>query len=266
MHPMSKDRIGTAAVRRTNQVYLEQVCRCQRLDCGCAYFKPEYPRLPSCNVVSDVLLTSAESDPWEQVEAFYRDRSLTCFRWVPALGQPPDGVEELLAPHGFQRNETIALVLPPEIDCRLDERFRILGARAMRRAYSRVVAERSREVPQLADDLAAVQLERLNDPQYDGFVALLDDEPVGMVAVFQVGEIGRICDLYVMPPQRHRGVARALLSYALVTARRWGLQPICAQVDAENAAGRALLAKLGFQESGTIVSFWRPDAPHIADS
>jgi GNAT superfamily N-acetyltransferase len=263
---MSKDPIAIAAVRRTNQVYLEQVCRCQRLDCGCAYFNPESPRLPSCNVVGEVLLTSAERDPWEQVEGFYRDKNLTCFRWVPALDQPPDAVEELLAPHGFQRSETIALVLPPEVDCRLDERFRILGARAMRRAYTRVVGERSREVPQLADDLAAVQLERLNDPQYDGFVALLDDEPVGIAAVFQVGEIGRICDLYVAPSQRQRGAARALLSYAVVTARRWGLQPICAQVDAENDGGRALLAKLGFQESGAVVSFWRPDAPHIPDS
>ena len=265
MHSMSKDPIATAAVRRTNQVYFEQVCRCRLLDCGCAYFNPEYPRLASCNFVGEVLLASAGSDPWEQVESFYRDKNLTCFRWVPALDQPADAVGELLAPHEFQRNETVALVLPPESDCQLDERFRILGARAMRRAYTRVVAERSREVLELADDLTAVQLERLNNPQYDGFVALLDDEPVGIVTVFQVGEIGRICDLYVMPAQRHGGVARALLSYAVVTARRWALQPICAQVGAENAAGRALLAKLGFQESGTIVSFCRPDTPQIPD-
>ena len=81
-----------------------------------------------------------------------------------------------------------------------------------------------------------------------------------------MGLIRRTCDLYVIPPQRHRGVASALLSYAVVTARRWAFQPICAQVEAENAAGRALLTKLGFRESGTIVSFCRPDTRYIPDA
>jgi len=265
MGRMSDHALSVSAVRRTNQVYFEQVSRREQLDCAYAYHNADYARVPICNFVGEVLLGAAEGDPWRQVEAFYGERRLMCYRWIPAAEQPADAVEGLLAPHGFERRETIALLMRPDVECRADERFRILGARAMRRAYTEVVSERSREVPQLSAELTAVHLERLNDPQYDGFVALRGDEPVGMVAVFQVGEIGRICDLYVIPAHRRRGAGTALFHHAALTAQRWSLHPICAQVGVENVIGRALYAKSGFEEGGTIVSFVRAGTPQIPD-
>jgi GNAT superfamily N-acetyltransferase len=263
---MSENPLALASVRRSNQVYSEQVGRRRLLDCGCAYYNRDYPRVPLCNFVGEVVLDVAGGDPWRQVEDFYGEQNLTCFCWVPALDQPPEPLGALLAPHGFERREKIALILRPDVAGAYDERFRILSARAMRRAYTAVLEERSREVAGLADDLAAVHLERLNDPQYDGFVALLDDEPVGIVSVFQVGEIGRICDLYAAPARRQQGVGTALFNHAVLTARRWALRPICAQVAAENVIGRALLAKAGFEEGGTIVSFCRRGVPQMPES
>ena len=112
--------------------------------------------------------------------------------------------------------------------------------------------------------MQASGLERLNDPQYDAFVALRDDQPVGAVALYQVGEIGRIVDLYVCLGARRAGIASCLLNYVVAASRRWELRPLCTQVAAENVAARALLGKLGFEEGGTIVGFWRQGAVAIA--
>ncbi len=107
----------------------------------------------------------------------------------------------------------------------------------------------------------SLHLQRLNDPQYDALVAMVDEQPAGFVAVHQVGEIGRIRDLYVLPQRRRQGIATAMLHYAVATAQRWLLRPICAQAPAADPAGRALFEKLDFEEAGTLVRFRLADTP-----
>lgn len=252
---MSGLSLATAAVRRSNQTYLEQVSRSVPLSCGVAYFNPDHPQVPGCNLLGEVQLDDRTPDPFAAVQSFYNDRQLTCFGWVPASGQDPGPVGRLLEPHGYRRCESFSYSLAQASPVPGTGRLRILGARAMRRAYTRMIALRSAAHADLADELTAIQLERLNDPQYDGFVALLDDEPVGVVSVYQVGEIGRLCDLYVAPGRRRRGVATALLGHAIQTARRWGLHPICMQVAAPNAAARSLVQQTGFEPGDTIVAY-----------
>lgn len=263
---MSGNPLAASAVRRSNQVYYEQVAGRETIACGYAYYSSDYPRVAACNFLGEVLLDDDTPNPSALVDEFYADRGLECHRWAPAAGQSPEQVERLLAPDVFERRESIALLFPPNADYRLDARVRVLGARAMRRAYTAIVGQRSAAQPDLADDLTAVQLERLNDPQYDGFVALLDDEPVGICSVFQVGEIGRICDVFVVEKLRRRGVGAAMVSYAVMTARRWSLRPICAEVPADDEPARALFRKLGFEEGGVIVSFRRRTASEVRAS
>jgi GNAT superfamily N-acetyltransferase len=255
---MSRVSTATAAVRRSNQTYLEQVSQSVSLSCGVAYFNPAHPRVPGCNLLGEVLLDDGTPDPVALVQSFYDERHLTCFGWIPAADQDPEAVGRLLEPRGYQRCEKLTYLFPPGGTVSGEEGVRILGARAMRRAYTRMIAERSAEHDDLSDDLTAVQLERLNDPQYDGFVALFEDEPVGIVSVYQVGEIGRVCDLYVARGRRGRGVATALLGQAIQTARRWGLRPICMEVAAQNVPARSLVEKTGFEPGDTIVAYMDP--------
>lgn len=264
MRGMADTDIATAAVRRSNQQYYEQICRRETLDCGYAYYSAEYAHLPECNFLGEVSFRLADSDAFEKVEAFYREKGLTCACWVPAADQPPDEVAQVLAPHGFARRESIAMLHdgsrpPPDGN----ESLRVIGARAMRRAYTRICTERFADCQPPTDEFVAAQLERLNDPQYDAFVAMLADESAGTITVHQVGEIGRIRDIFVVPALRRRGVSHALVAFALTTAARWSLRTICTAVSTENTIGRTLLTRVGFAEGGTIVSFCRPNVGEI---
>jgi GNAT superfamily N-acetyltransferase len=261
---MSGPSDAAAAVRRSNQTYFEQVSQRATLSCGYAYFNTDFPRLPTCNFMGEVLLDEDTPDPLSAVRYFYSGLGLHCYRWIPADGQDPDAVGQLVEPLGLQRHESMTYSVPPQREYPIDERIRAVGARAMRRAYTRVIAERSAEHLDLADDLTAVQLQRLNDPQYDAFVGLIDDEPVGVISVYQVGAIGRLCDLCVCEPHRRKGIATALLSFAIQTARRWALRPICIEVSARNTAARALVEQAGFEQGSPIISFAEPGVAEVA--
>lgn len=263
MPGMSLEAVASAAVRRSDQVYFEQTARRETIGCGYAYTQPAFPRLASCNFVGELVLESSAEEACVEVDSYFAAAGLTCLRWIPAAGQPVEPLAAELERRGCQRRETWACLLAEETGAGLDERVRVLGARAMRRAYTHVVTARAAVHPEMREELIAVQLERLNDPQYDAFVGLAGEQPVGMITVFQVGQIGRLCDLYVLPQARRCGYGLALLRYAIATARRWSLRPICAQVEATNMAGRSLLRRAGFQEGGTLVSYCHPQAVEV---
>lgn len=266
---MHANPAAIAAVRRSNQQYFEQVSRRETIGCGYAYVNVEHPRVPACNFLGEFLLDAADPDLLGTVAGFFSNQGATCFGYVPAAQQDVAPVEQLLSPRGFQRRDIIASILPatadpgaPATNAASPGHPHFVGARAMRRAYLRLIAERSATGDE-PDETALTQIhgERLNDPQYDAFVAFDPggDEPIGTVTVYQVGEIGRICDLYVARGRRRQNVGRALLAHAAQTARRWALRPICAAVSAKNTAGRALLGAAGFEEGGVIAEFWRSD-------
>lgn len=269
----------TAAVRRTSQQYFEQVSERTTLSCGYAYTNPAYPHVPGCNFIGEVMLDEDTPDPVATVGAFFHSRGVECYQWVPAAIQDDDEVARLVEPLGFRRRLRRVFVMP---DVPLGEEaakgtLRIVGGRAMRRAYTAVIHARSEELPQrtreiqpavraeLAAELARVQLERLDDPQYDAFVALRGDEPVGVISVYQVGSIGRLCDLYVVPHHRRQRVATALLRFAIGTARRWSLRPICMQAAADNRPALALLERAGFDEASAITTFTRPEVVEVGE-
>jgi GNAT superfamily N-acetyltransferase len=256
---MGSSSIATNAVRRSNQQCFEQLSQRATLDCGEAYYSTRYADLPFCNFVAEVSLAQVAGVAFETVEAFYRKKELRCYIWIPAADQSVNEVARLLAPHGFTCRETIAMVHTGlRAALRTDERIRIVGARALRRAYTSVITQRFAESRQSTASLVNAQLERLNDPHYEAFVALIGNEPAGTITVHQVGEIGRIRDVYVIPELRRRGVSLAMLDYALASAVRWASKPICTAISAENTIGRTLLTREGFKEGGTIVSFSRP--------
>jgi len=257
---MSLQHVAETAIRRSNQVYFEQVASRETIDLGYAYTNAAFPSLAECNFLGEVLLDEDRASAFDRVERWFAERGATCQRWVPCAEQNPDEVEAVVAPRGMVRRTTRvyafeALDAPPPA-----EELRVLSGRAMRRAYQSLVAERAAEVGGPADSRAQMHAERLDDPQYEPLVALLDERPAGIAALFQVGPIGRICDVWVAPAARRRGVARGLVTHAVRTAVRWALRPLCAASAEDDAAGRGLLAATGFTEFGTMTHFERPGA------
>lgn len=255
---MAENPAIVTAVRRCDQVYFEQVSQRQTLACGYAYTNGRHPSLPECNFIGEVLLDADTPDPLSVVEEHFGACGSVCDKWAPAAVQPAEPVARLLAPLGFERRECVVYGYEPQRPPSPEGRLRILSARAMRRAYTAMVHARAAPHAAHAEALAEIQLERLNDPQYDAFVGLDGDAPVAMGALMQVGAIGRVCDLYVAPEARGRGFGREMLASLLQTALRWALHPVCARAAAQDAAAAALLESAELRACGRIATFVRP--------
>lgn len=96
----------------------------------------------------------------------------------------------------------------------------------------------------------------VNAPDASPLLALLDGEPAGMALFWFRRRLGHtrfqgwLSDLYVRPAARRRGIGRALLRACIA---EWQLRQgdsLMLEVATDNAAGRALYASLGFQETG----------------
>jgi ribosomal protein S18 acetylase RimI-like enzyme len=81
------------------------------------------------------------------------------------------------------------------------------------------------------------------------FVAETDGRPVGFALGRARPPVGRLTDLYVVPPARRRGVAAALVRELLEAFRARGLEHVDLEVDLENAEARAVYRRWGFRET-----------------
>lgn len=241
-----------SAIRRSDQAWCAQLATGDPLTFGVAYVAPEFSALSQVNQLRDVWL--ADVDPagvYALAENYFAARKSRCTRWVPAADQPVEPVEAILAPHGWRRVEQIVWTLPAGAG--LNETsgdLRILPARAMRRAYSTTFVDAS-------PDAGAAAQQRMDDANLDAFVAVRDGEPLGRMGYFEVGDIARLADLYVLPAHRRKGVGTALVDHFAQLARRLLPKLVVAACDADDADAAAFLRHCGLIESGTATEFVR---------
>ncbi len=252
-----------SAVRRASQVHYEQMCERRTLSCGIAFYSHPYAALPWMNQVREVVLPPGRTmqEAYDEVEACFAELGLACQRWVPAATQAPEPLEEFLAARGFitERRLTMLLVRAAEFTPRPD--VRILPARAMRKAYAELVGSDTRYAPDFREDLVASHLDRLDDPQYDLFVAQLEGRLVGRGALFQVGDIARVENLVVDEAYRGQGIGRTLMAHLTALARRLAMRSTCLEVIGDEARLRRLYESCGFEAGPTYVQFQKPPAP-----
>lgn len=133
--------------------------------------------------------------------------------------------------------------------------IRVLPARAMKKAY-RATFDGSRDAA--SAEAVRAGIARLDDPNYDSFVAMVGDVPAGRAAYLEVGDIARLADVFVLPEFRRRGVGRALAARFAQLARRLTPRVAVASCDCEDAAAVAFLERCGFAAVGTLTAFDRP--------
>lgn len=86
------------------------------------------------------------------------------------------------------------------------------------------------------------------DPEFFGFLLL------GLVA-----DEAEIMTLVVAPKHRRRGIARALLEQAIITAKASGAASLFLEVSTENAAATALYTTFGFEETGRRPGYYQSE-------
>ncbi len=250
-----------SAVRRADQAFYEQIAQIESLDFGVAFTSGAFPNSPEANQFREVQLGSTPiAEVFESAERFYAQRNLTCFRWTPALNEPLDTYDAFLPAHGFTRRDRLALAMtdwpaaaPP------DPAIRIIPARAMRKSFRATFLDPgdtrwSAESKALLADEAE---ERLNDANYDCFVAMYKDQPAGRIAYHEVGDIAALRDLYVITAHRRQSVGRALLAHVITLAKRLAPRVFVASLPADDAPASRYLERAGFKLAGTTAEFDR---------
>lgn len=94
--------------------------------------------------------------------------------------------------------------------------------------------------------------EELFNPCAHFFVARCDNEVVGYLGCHLIAGEGYITNIAVFPAHRRQGVARQLLTTAMMLP----LSRLCLEVRASNTAAIALYQSLGFVEDGRRPRFY----------
>ncbi len=254
------ERSTAGSILRSTQAWCAQLCEKQTLTHGIAYYSEQFAALPQANQFREVVVdsTAALSEALAEADEWFRSKALTCHRWAPAEGLASDEFNAFLARNGFRKRVHSIMALATWSDVEPVAGVRVLHARAMRAALRATFVEtespNSPAQPELSADACE---ERLNDPQFDMFVATVDGEPAGRCALFQVGDIARVMDLSVLAPFADRGVDAALVSHVLALAKRLAMRNICVQVDESSERKPAWFERFGFRADGSIEEFDR---------
>lgn len=77
-----------------------------------------------------------------------------------------------------------------------------------------------------------------------------DHRPKGFILCRVAGDEAEVLTLMVLPPFRHRGLAKQLLGRAIDAARHAGASVLFLEVAADNGTARALYSSEGFEQVG----------------
>lgn len=243
-------RSAVGSLLRTTQAYCIQVCEKQTLEYGIAYCCAQFPGVAEVQQYREIIATEQDTlaQALGEADTYFDDLKQRCLVLAPAEGSASDTAARFFEERGFEKRSFLALALVEWVDISTGGDVRVLPARPMRAALRATFDD-----PILADlcDL------RLNDPQYDMFVAMVDGEPAGRCALYQVGDIARVMDLQLSPTNAGGDVERALLSHVLALARRIEMRNICTMVRSDQVDALRVLTDVGFQNDGEIVEFHR---------
>ncbi len=249
------------SILRTNQAFLDLVSMKTTLDFGIAFAAPQFPTVSECNQFREVWIESPDdaAKALAQADAHFTESDLKCTRWALAEGQKAETIETFMRDAGFQRDDRVAMALDGwPASTVANDNYRVLPARAMRAAYSEVCSQRASEAE--GEVRVEVDIERLDDHRLDAFVIMDGKTPAGICSLFQVGDIGRIADLYVVESMRRKKAGTAMTNHIIAMARRLTVSVVCLEVRESNVAAIAFLKQCGFIEAGKLVEYVRPTA------
>ena len=257
----------TGSILRSTQAFCSQLCEKKTLEYGIAYYCERFAALPEANQFREVIAEDPEklADAFAEAQAWFRGQGLACLRWAPADGHATPQVSAFLERRKFRARTFTAMRLArwPEIE--EVTAVRILHARAARKALRQTFMQAASPAsPTMREVLADAYEERLDDPQFDLFVALVDGQAVGRCALFQVGDIARVMEHEMLPGFDESGADRALLNHVLGLAKRLGMHNIVAQADNADTAKLTKFEQAGFVVDGTIIEFELEDTSPAA--
>lgn len=233
----------------------------QQLEIGTAFTNPQLATVYDANNVRDVALPEGMTPEAavELVGDYYGQRQVSCAYWTmnpSAAESATKPMVEYLISAGYRVNTADILLMSHMPRDRVAEAsgLTIIPARASYR-HTRMLAEESAQcwgAPQLAD----AWMLHLDDPHWDALLAMKDGVPAAYIGVLEMGEVGRIDEVYVGHAFRRQGIGTTMLSRALELCGRAMFKHVMLSVLPGNAAGLRLYAKFGFERIGEITAYF----------
>ncbi len=267
-----------SAVLRATQARCLQLSESISLDWGVAYTSDRFRDFGEANQIREVVIDPAECIPaaFEAVEGHYSALGLTCLRWAPAADQGTDELDRFLVSRGFEREEFTAMAVAEWVEYPEDKSVRVLPARAMPKALGVILREASMREGGTGSDPACTQkgsdpgpkagvgvspveaaIERLDDPQTETTVAMVQDRPVGCCSFFEVGDIGLVTDFFVEEQFRDGVVGQLLVGHVLKLSRRLQKRVTCLRVGSDDAWAISIFQRCGLHADGKLTEFAR---------
>jgi len=263
---LNTEHSSVSSLLRSSQAFCMQLCEKETLDYGIAFFSTQFPALPEANQFREVWIEDATEIPvaFEQAEHWFTHHNLFCHRWAPAQGTASQQLEGFLDARGFTKRVLKAMVLREWVEIAPSPQVRILPARAMRAAFRETHLQDDTAAEPLRRTLADAYDQRLNDPQFDMFVAMVDQKPAGRAALYQVGDLARVIGLTVLKGFEAHHVEDALLAHLIAMAKRLQFRHVLAQIAQEDKSRYSWLRRAGFLVDGEMVEFERPAPPEFS--
>ncbi len=258
-----------AAFHRTEMAFVRLVSESHRLSCGEAHHYAAMPSFPGACFVTDFeCAPDRVSAAMREIDDHYRALGGRCARISAGLCSMTEELDFGLRASGFVRGDRLCharLTGTRVADSSADQAsnpcrdLRILAARAMPRAYRRVLNEQFAPMSEPMREVElAIALDRLDDAQFEPWVAMRGEDAVGAAALHSVGDIGAIHGVFVSPESRRGGVGTLLIDRILQTARRWNLETVYFGVSGADAMCPQFPQNRGFEKIGVIAG-WRRD-------
>ncbi|NOT00230.1 MAG: GNAT family N-acetyltransferase [Phycisphaerales bacterium] len=249
-----------SALLRAEQAYVAQLADAESLDHGIAFVARRFKSLDDANQFREVVIATSDEirAVFMAVEDHFSKQGACCRVWAPAADAPIDAIDSCLRQNGFTPRHFHALRVGDWLDLPTPDGLRVLPARAMRKAFDAVLLRRFNDPANPANpERIAAAIERLNDPRTDAWVAVRDGHAAGYCTLFQVGDVARLSDVYVVDESRRTGIATAMIGHALRLARRLMFRVVATRAPIDDAAAAALLARCGFTADGAVTEFVR---------
>ena len=232
------------AIKRNNAILARTAAEETAVDGGVLYSNENRPSTPCANFTSDLLVGpdveagAAPADPTaadlaaaraliETVTAHFAERQARCHwlestshQWSPALLR-------VLQDSDAHASMWHLLMLDrpgPTANARVNNDIQVIPARAAyaeaRKLFLTMANEEYRLSGAHAEQFADAMIDQLDEPRLDMFLGRLNQQPVGIVGVLTLGNLGVLWPAFTPIAGRGKGVAGTLMQHTLEFSRR----------------------------------------------
>ena len=251
------------AIVRADVILARMAAQETQLEGATAFTNPQRRSIHVCNFATDVRMEAGRTaaQVLDEIDDHFESAGCQCHMLISNKPQWPQPLVEAVTARKYRRQTSDVCALSNyTLPAALNEEVQIIPGRAaykQLRAFRRQAAlEQHGGDASLAESIAAMYIEHLDEARLEVFLGRIGGEAVGLVNLVTLGQVGVIDWVYTRQDARRRGVAGTLLAHVIDHCHRAMFEQVILEVGRDGIAMR-LYEKLGFKPVATLVGFVR---------